>query len=136
MLNKYYIAIAIIAFGVVFSLDTFGQKEIVVWNSAKAIRSPRDVASGQASNRIASPRTISSLIDTSTGEVVWADEVKSAKIESNATRNRSYRSGSSAFSGSDEELSALINWARNPRPSSSLIDTSTGEVVWLRSRIR
>lgn len=50
------------------------------------------------------------LIDTSTGEIVWADE---------ATSN---------FTGSDEELGALIAWLRG----NNLIDTSTGEIVWIR----
>lgn len=97
MLNKYFMAIAIIVFGVVFSQDTFGQKEIVVWKSASSIKSPRDVQAGQVSNRELRP---------------------------------SNRSNETAFTGSDEELGALIAWARAPRPSTSLIDTSTGEVVW------
>lgn len=50
------------------------------------------------------------LIDTSTGEIVWADE---------ATSN---------FTGSDEELGALVAWLRG----NNLIDTSTGEIVWVR----
>ncbi len=50
------------------------------------------------------------LIDTSTGEIVWADE---------ATAN---------FTGSDEELGALVAWLRG----NNLIDTSTGEIVWVR----
>ena len=97
MLNKYFMAIAIIVFGVVFSQDTFGQKEIVVWKSASTIKSPRDVQTGQVSNRNLQP---------------------------------SSRSNETAFTGSDEELGALIAWTRAPRPSTSLIDTSTGEVVW------
>ena len=48
------------------------------------------------------------LIDTSTGEIVWADEAQAT--------------------ASDEELSALIGWLQGNR----LIDTSTGEVVWAR----
>lgn len=97
MLNKYFMAIAIIVFGVVFSHDTFGQKEIVVWNSASSIKSPRDVQTGQVSNR----------------------ELRASN-----------RSNETAFTGSDAELGALVVWARAPRPSTSLIDTSTGEVVW------
>lgn len=50
------------------------------------------------------------LIDTSTGEIVWADEA------------------SGNFTGSDEETGALLAWLQENR----LIDTSTGEVVWLR----
>ena len=50
------------------------------------------------------------LIDTSTGEIVWADE---------ATANHT---------GSDEELGALIAWLRG----NNLIDTSTGEIAWAR----
>lgn len=97
MLNKYFMAVAIIVFGVVFSQDTFGQKEIVVWSSTKSVKSPRDEASDQVSGR--------------------------DQRSSSMSRERS-------FTGSDEELGALVAWVRAPRPSSSLIDTSTGEVVW------
>ncbi len=48
------------------------------------------------------------LIDTSTGEIVWADEVV-------------------AQSGSHSELGALVDWLR----ANQLIDTSTGEIVWV-----
>ena len=98
MLNKYSMAVAFIVFGVVFSQDSFGQKELVVWNSAKTIKAPRDIATGQASGR--------------------------DQRSSSTSRERS-------FTGTDEELGALIAWARAPRPSSSLIDTSTGEIVWV-----
>jgi hypothetical protein len=43
------------------------------------------------------------LIDTSTGEIVWADEVK---------RRFDPRQLGKAFTGSDEELGALIAWLR------------------------
>ncbi|MBP6004247.1 MAG: hypothetical protein KA746_12505 [Pyrinomonadaceae bacterium] len=87
-------AIAIIVIGIVFSQDTYGQSGNRRVNS---IKSPRDVATGQATNRgLTSPS----------------------------------RTPTSSFTGSDEELGALIAWGRAPRPTSSLIDTSTGEIVW------
>ena len=53
------------------------------------------------------------LIDTSTGEVVWADEA------------------SANFTGSDEEIGALIAWLQQR----NLIDTSTGEITWARQPV-
>ncbi len=156
MLNKYFMAIAIIVFGVVFSQDAYGQKEIVVWKSSPSIKSPRDVATGQVSNRgqrsssgsgersftgsdeelgaliawVQAPRATSSLIDTSTGEVVWADEVRSTRKPSTAGRS------SNLIDTSTGEIVWAVPGTSTPRNTRgngrtrNLIDTSTGEIVW------
>ena len=49
------------------------------------------------------------LIDTSTGEIVWAH-------------------GAAAEASSDSEMGALISWLHG----NNLIDTSTGEILWTR----
>lgn len=136
MLKKSFISFAIIVSGLFLANQAYGQSSIKSsmnrGSQTQSINSPRDVATGQ-------------LIDTSTGEIVWADEVKK-----NRTR-------STQFTGSDEELGALIAWLRANRPTTSalnaggtilgddvrssgslknrgrvrgLIDTSTGEIVW------
>jgi len=113
MLIKYFMAVAIIVFGVVFSQEAFAQK-IVDQESANAARSPRDVAAVKVSDRelrssnrsqsasftgsdeglaesisrIPAARPTLSLIDTTTGEIVWADEVRSARRSSTAGRRR------------------------------------------------
>ncbi len=103
MLSKSFVAIAMLSF--IFATTAFGQKEIVVWSKAKGakngtrkanIKSPRDVSTGQvlddggailgddvqkkpqsnASQRTVRKPKAGNLIDTSTGEVVWADEAK------------------------------------------------------------
>jgi len=113
MLIKYFMAVAIIVFRVVFSQEAFAQKN-VVQKSANAARSPRDVAAVKVSDRelrssnrsqsasftgsdeglaesisrIPAARPTLSLIDTTTGEIVWADEVRSARRSSTAGRRR------------------------------------------------
>lgn len=113
MLIKYFMAVAIIVFGVVFSQEAFAQK-IVDQKSANAARSPRDVAAVKVSDRelrssnrsqsasftgsdeglaesvsrIPAARPTLSLIDTTTGEIVWADEFRSARRSSTAGRRR------------------------------------------------
>jgi len=114
MLIKYFMAVAIIVFGVVFSQEAFAQK-IVDQESANAARSPRDVAAVKVSDRelrssnrsqsasftgsdeglaesisrIPAARPTLSLIDTTTGEIVWADEIRSTRRSSTAGRWRS-----------------------------------------------
>lgn len=114
--------ITILAFGVIFSQEAFGQKEIVGWkqgiksknhtesvnvssvsaSAAKTEQTPRS-STNKLSDAglgvwITSPGRSSNLIDTSTGEVVWVDEVRSAPQTKRSGRTR------------------------------NLIDTSTGEV--------
>jgi len=128
MLNKSFVAIAMLSF--VFTATAFGQKEIVVWSKAKA--SP--TTAGKAKENATRTKTLTgsdeelgalvawshanqkpgrkpktgSLIDTSTGEIVWADEVKGN--QPNSSRQRT-----------------------NRRPKTgNLIDTSTGEIVWVK----
>jgi hypothetical protein len=66
----------------------------------RGIVSPRDSASGQATGV--------------TGDSVWDDTDIAHVLQERG------------FTGSDEELGALIAWMR----SNNLIDTSTGEIVW------
>ena len=99
MLNKSFVAIAMLGF--VFTATAFGQKELVIWTKAKGAknvkRAPQQPKPG-------------GLIDTSTGEIVWADEVKSNQPNSSQQRT-----------------------ARKPQ-AGNLIDTSTGEIVWVNGK--
>lgn len=91
MFKKSFVAIAMLS--VFFTATAFGQKEIVVWQAAKG----------------------------------------TPKSERKTTINAS---DATAFTGSDEELGALVAWRSTHRNSgrkpktSSLIDTSTGEIMW------
>ncbi|MBS1808366.1 MAG: hypothetical protein JST84_09255 [Acidobacteria bacterium] len=97
MLNKSFVAIALLSF--VFTATAFGQKEIVIWSNAKGAKNVKRTPQ--------QPKT-GSLIDTSTGEIVWADEAKAS--------NRN-----------------LPNQRTINKPKTrSLIDTSTGEIVWAK----
>lgn len=60
MLNKSFVAIAMLSFA--FTATAFGQKEIVVWQAAKGAKNVKQTPQ--------QPQT-GSLIDTSTGEIVW-----------------------------------------------------------------
>jgi hypothetical protein len=76
-----------------FTATTFGQKEIVVWSKAKGAKNVERKDNGKVSQ-------------------------------------------TKSFTGSDEELGALVAWSRahqktGRKPKTgSLIDTSTGEIVW------
>lgn len=98
MLNKSFVAIAMLSF--VFTATAFGQKEIVIWSNAKGAKNVKRTPQ--------QPKT-GNLIDTSTGEIVWADEAKASnpKVPNQRTVNK-------------------------PK-TGSLIDTSTGEIVWAKS---
>jgi len=99
MLNKSFVAIAMLSFA--FTATAFGQKEIVVWQAAKGAKNVKQTPQ--------QPQT-GSLIDTSTGEIVWADEVKSNQPNSSKQRT-----------------------VRKPQ-AGKLIDTSTGEIVWVKGK--
>lgn len=118
MFSKSFVAIAMLGF--VFTATAFGQKEIVIWNAAKGgkqtnhkanIKSPRDVATGQvmdagpvlgddvrqspqtnAQQRIVKKPKPGNLIDTSTGEIVWAKANTSQSSSATAQRKRKQQS--------------------------------------------
>ncbi len=124
MFSKSFVAIAMLGF--VFTATAFGQKEIVIWHAAKGgqhtnrkanVKSPRDVATGQVLDAgpilgddvrktpqtNAKQRTIrqpkaGNLIDTSTGEIVWAHKPQanppnSSNARRNPKRQRSFDKG-------------------------------------------
>ncbi|MBL8205764.1 MAG: hypothetical protein JNM09_16135 [Blastocatellia bacterium] len=97
MFSKSFVAIAMLSFA--FTATAFGQKEIVVWQSAKGAKNVKRTPQ--------QPKT-GSLIDTSTGEIVWADEAKASNP--NLPNQRTV----------------------NKPKTGSLIDTSTGEIVWAK----
>jgi hypothetical protein len=124
MLNKSFVAIAMLSF--IFTATAFGQKEIVSWSQAKGAknverktnsRTPRQtaftgsdeelgalIAWKQSNQKPGRKPKAGSLIDTSTGEIVWADEAK-ATPQPRAMQKPKGR---------------------------NLIDTSTGEIVWAK----
>lgn len=131
MFSKSFVAIAMLSFA--FTATAFGQKEIVIWHAAKGtkttprktnVKSPRDVATGQVMDAGAilgdevkkaptakNQRTIKTpkggnLIDTSTGEIVWADEVTSNQPNSSNQRT-----------------------TKKPK-AANIFDVSTGEILW------
>lgn len=125
MLKRNLMSFAIIVSGLFLANQANGQLSATTTGisstrtvQTQSIKSPRDVASGQlidtstgeivwarsttkkakgkSGSAVNATRPSNSLIDTSTGEIVWADEIRS-------TRRR-------GFTGSDEELGALIAW--------------------------
>lgn len=115
MLKRNLISFAIIVSGLFLANQAYGQSSIKSsmnrGSQTQSIKSPRDVATGQ-------------LIDTSTGEIVWArSQAKMGNFEIQELRQGT---GTTQNKLGNFEIQDLRSNGRGR----GLFDVSTGEIVW------
>ncbi len=115
MLKRNLISFAIIVSGLFLANSAYGQSapkgSMNRSTQNQTIKSPRDIATGQ-------------LIDTSTGEIVWArSQAKMGNFEIQGLRQGA---GTTQNRLGNFEIQDLRSNGRGR----GLIDTSTGEIVW------
>jgi len=119
MLKRSLVSFAIIVSGLFLANEAYGQKEIVVWGPStvkqQKFKSPTDVQTGQ-------------LIDTSTGEIVWADEPRRSTKGGKAVSTSVQQRPVNGFTVEKWELFGVKSSAANR--NKGIFDVSTGEILW------
>lgn len=118
MLKKNLLAIAIIISGLIFTSEAFGQLSA----TTTGIKSPRDVSSGQKNTKTKNKSVSKSQDKLGNFEI---QDVKKPTT-------RQVQQGQNSGGTISNQRTSSNQTVRRPS-NSGLIDTSTGEIVWIRN---